>query len=219
MTDKSTFIKMVAQIQKELKAPKNQRNTFGKYNYRNQEDILEAVKPLLAERGFVLTVNDEIIEIGGRVYVKSTATITDGSVSISNSAFAREAIEQKGMADAQLTGATSSYARKYALNGLFLIDDTKDADSDEVTAKTRGEQVPEKTTPKVVTPASIAGATLTAKDVTTNIQVMAANPENNVTATAGAASAVTATPAPVKKSGPWGKKVDKPATTSGGDLY
>lgn len=143
-----SFFKKVAKIQKELKAPKNQRNKFGNYNYRNQEDILEAVKPLLGD--LVLTVNDEIVEVGGRVYVKATATITDGEKSISNTAFAREALEQKGMADAQLTGATSSYARKYCLNGLFLIDDTKDADSDEVTALTKVENkapAPVKTTP------------------------------------------------------------------------
>lgn len=121
------FIKAVAKIQKELKAPKNQRNNFGNYNYRNQEDILEAVKPLLGD--LVLTVNDEIVMVGDRVYVKSTATITDGESSISNSALARESEEKKGLDSSQITGSTSSYARKYALNGLFLIDDTKDADA------------------------------------------------------------------------------------------
>lgn len=145
MSEKQTFIQKVAKIQKELKAPKSQRNKFGNYNYRNQEDILEAVKPLLGD--LVLTLDDEIVEVGGRVYVRATARITDGSATLERSAYAREALEQKGMADAQLTGATSSYARKYALNGLFLIDDTKDADSDEVTALTKGEKVPAKTEP------------------------------------------------------------------------
>ncbi len=132
-----TFTQKVAEIQKNLKAPKSQRNKFGNYNYRNQEDILEAVKPLLGE--LVLTVNDEIVEVGGRVYVKATATIRDSEGGVlTNSAFAREPAEQKGMSDSQITGAASSYARKYCLNGLFLIDDTKDADSDEVTAITKG---------------------------------------------------------------------------------
>lgn len=163
----SDFMKAVAKIQKELKAPKNQRNKFGNYNYRNQEDILEAVKPLLGD--LVLTVNDEMVVMGTehntRVYVKSTATITDGTNSISNSAFAREAVEQKGMADAQLTGATSSYARKYALNGLFLIDDTKDADSDEVTAKTKGVDVPVKTAPPVKAPETKIDAATEQKEI------------------------------------------------------
>lgn len=123
------FYSKVSEIQVGLKAPKSQRNTFGNYNYRNQEDILEAVKPLLKTAGLVLTVNDEVIEIGGRIYIKATATITDGVNTLENSASAREPETKKGMDEAQITGATSSYARKYALNGLFLIDDTKDADS------------------------------------------------------------------------------------------
>lgn len=127
MNTKQDFIKKVAEIQVKLKAPKSQRNSFGNYNYRNQEDILEAVKPLLGS--LVLTVNDEIIEVGGRIYVRATSTITDGENSLSNSAFAREPEIQKGMNEAQITGSASSYARKYSLNGLFLIDDTKDADS------------------------------------------------------------------------------------------
>lgn len=127
MSTKQEFIKKVAEIQLKLKAPKSQRNTFGNYNYRNQEDILEAVKPLLGN--LVLSVSDEIVEVGGRVYVKATSTITDGENTISNTAFAREPEIQKGMNEAQITGSASSYARKYSLNGLFLIDDTKDADS------------------------------------------------------------------------------------------
>lgn len=125
----SDFISKVAKVQATLKAPKNQRNNFGNYNYRNAEDILEAVKPLLGD--LVLTINDDVVfnPAGGESYVKSTATITDGTNSISNSALAREASEQKGMSSAQITGSTSSYARKYALNGLFLIDDTRDDDA------------------------------------------------------------------------------------------
>lgn len=117
----------LSEIQKNLKAPKNQRNNFGGYNYRSCEDILEAVKPLL--NGLILTISDDIVEVGGRVYVKATARISDGENIIENSAFAREAETRKGMDDSQVTGATSSYARKYALNGLLCIDDTKDADA------------------------------------------------------------------------------------------
>lgn len=142
-----TFIQKVAKIQKELKAPKNQRNKFGNYNYRNQEDILEAVKPLLGD--LVLTVNDEIVEVGGRIYVKSVATITDGKETLSNTAFAREPNEQKGMSESQITGAASSYARKYSLNGLFLIDDTKDADTDEFQERNKMDSKVEQKTPQV----------------------------------------------------------------------
>ncbi len=132
-------------IQSTLKAPKGQRNNFGNYNYRSAEDILEAVKPLCAEQGCVLTVNDEILLIGDRFYIKATATLRDceSDEAISNSAFAREEKEKKGMDASQVTGACSSYARKYALNGLFCIDDTKDADTDHYTATTRGTAVPE----------------------------------------------------------------------------
>lgn len=134
------LIKKICKIQGELKAPKNQFNNFGGYKYRSCEDILEAVKPLLSENGLVLTVNDEMVLVGTRVYVKATATITDGENSLSNSAYAREAESKKGMDDSQVTGATSSYARKYALNGLLCIDDTKDADA----TNTHGKE-PEKT--------------------------------------------------------------------------
>ena len=118
-------------IQQELKAPKNQFNSFGKYKYRSCEDILEAVKPLLSKYTAQLTLSDEIVQIGDRVYVKATASITDGLVITEVTAYAREPIEKKGMDESQITGTASSYARKYALNGLFLIDDTKDADTDE----------------------------------------------------------------------------------------
>lgn len=114
-------------IQKNLKAPKNQYNSFGKYKYRNCEDILEAVKPLLGDA--ILTLNDKIVQVGDRFYVEATATIQEKDKSVSATAYAREAVSKKGMDESQVTGATSSYARKYALNGLFLIDDTKDADT------------------------------------------------------------------------------------------
>lgn len=126
----SSLLQHLAQIQSELKAPKGQRNTFGKYNYRSCEDILEAVKPLLKERGLVILITDDIVQIGERYYVRATATIYDSEGSfISNSALAREELKRTGMDASQITGATSSYARKYALNGLFAIDDTKDADA------------------------------------------------------------------------------------------
>ena len=120
-------------IQIELKAPKNLYNSFGKYHYRNAEGIQEALKPMEKAYGVTTTLSDEMVEVGGRVYVKATATITDVGTgeAISVTAYAREARDKKGMDDAQVTGATSSYARKYALNGLFLLDDTKDVDSEE----------------------------------------------------------------------------------------
>lgn len=140
----SALLLQLAQIQSELKAPKGQRNTFGKYNYRSCEDILEAVKPLLTERGLVLLITDDIVQLGERYYVRATATIYDSEGSyISNSALAREEAVKKGMDASQITGATSSYARKYALNGLFAIDDTKDADA---TNKGQDEPKPAKAT-------------------------------------------------------------------------
>lgn len=117
-------------IQQKLKAPKNQLNKFGGYKYRSCEDILEAVKPLLAEHGCQLTLTDDIVEVGGRIYVKAMATLFDGKATESSTAYAREAESKKGMDESQITGTASSYARKYALNGLFLIDDTQDADTD-----------------------------------------------------------------------------------------
>ena len=121
-------MKELINIQSELKAPKSQYNSFGKYQYRNAEDILEAVKPLLKKNNCHLTITDEIVLIGDRYYVKATAEITNGTEVVVTSALAREEESKKGMDSAQLTGATSSYARKYALNGLFCIDDTKDSD-------------------------------------------------------------------------------------------
>jgi len=122
-------MKKLIEIQKELKAPKGQFNSFGKYNYRSCEDILEAVKPMCAERDLLLTLSDEVVLVGDRNYVKATAKLIDGEVSVTVNAYACEAPDKKGMDSAQITGAASSYARKYALNGLFLIDDTKDADT------------------------------------------------------------------------------------------
>ena len=116
-------------IQTELKAPKNQRNNFGKYNYRSCEDILEAVKPLLSKYNCTLTVSDEIKQVGDVMYVESIAIISDGENQVHTKAQAGIDINRKGMDIAQSFGSSSSYARKYALNGLFLIDDTKDADA------------------------------------------------------------------------------------------
>lgn len=118
-------------IQLNLIAPKNQYNNFGKYNYRSCEDILEGLKPCLQETKTAVTVNDEIVQIGDRYYIKATATLFDCETgeSVSNTAYAREEESKKGMDASQVTGATSSYARKYALNGLFCIDDVKDADT------------------------------------------------------------------------------------------
>jgi hypothetical protein len=135
------LVKKLARIQRDLKAPKNQFNSFGKYRFRSCEDILEGVKPLLG--GLALTVNDDIQLIGDRVYVKATASLTDGEHTIDNSAFAREPQSKKGMDDSQVTGTASSYARKYALNGLFCIDDTKDADH-ESNHQSNQSQEPEK---------------------------------------------------------------------------
>lgn len=131
--------KLVA-IQNELKAPKGRKNTFGGYKYRSCEDIMEAVKPLLAKYRVMLTVRDEVEHIGDRYYIKAIAYIedidSDGFYSVG--AFAREDDQKKGMDAAQVTGSSSSYARKYALNGLFLIDDTKDADTDEFQRENAG---------------------------------------------------------------------------------
>jgi len=119
----------LAKIQALVKAPKGQFNNFGKYKYRSCEDIVEAIKPVINPLGFALTLSDEVILIGQRFYIKATATLTDGNEMYTATAFAREEEAKKGMDGSQITGASSSYARKYALNGLFAIDDTKDADS------------------------------------------------------------------------------------------
>jgi len=120
----------LVKIQAELKAPKNQTNAFGKYKYRSAEDIVEAVKPILSKYGTALVITDEVVQVGDRIYVKATATLLDDTDNIiSVSGWAREEEVKKGMDSAQITGSASSYARKYALNGLLAIDDTKDSDA------------------------------------------------------------------------------------------
>jgi len=128
-TEKGINMEALKTIQSKLVAPKGQYNSFGNYKYRSCEDILEAVKPLLQETESTLTLSDEVMQLGDRYYVKATATLTNDNKSISVSAYARESETKKGMDSAQITGAASSYARKYALNGLFAIDDTKDSDA------------------------------------------------------------------------------------------
>ena len=130
MTSKELAEKLL-NIQNEIKVPKSSYNIFGKYNYRNVEAIQEAAKPLCKKYGVVITVQDELIPVGDRFYVKATATISDGANEIKTTAFAREPDAQKGMSEAQITGSSSSYARKYALGGLLLLDDLKDDDVDE----------------------------------------------------------------------------------------
>jgi hypothetical protein len=134
-------MEILNKIQKELKAPKNQKNNFGNYNYRSCEDILEAVKPLLGKA--ILTLSDKLVNIGDRYYVKAIATIRLGEEKIFAEGYARETLDRKGMDASQITGSASSYARKYALNGLFLIDDTKDSDSQDNSKK----PLPKKPTP------------------------------------------------------------------------
>lgn len=132
MEEEKTLHEKLLRIQTELKAPKGQYNSHGGFKYRSCEDILEAVKPLLKKYNLILTLHDEIVNIGDRYYVKAEACLRDSKEAlICDTAYAREAAERKGMDASQITGTASSYARKYALNGLFLIDDTKDADTDE----------------------------------------------------------------------------------------
>ena len=137
-----SIVEKLMRIQTEIKAPKNLYNSFGKYHYRNAEGICEAVKPYLQKEKCALTLKDEIVEVGGRIYVKATATLVDSETNIEfeASAYARESLEKKGMDDSQITGTASSYARKYALNGLFLLDDTKDADTDEYKQQIEADQ-------------------------------------------------------------------------------
>jgi hypothetical protein len=123
------MIDKLVKIQNELKAPKSQYNSFGKYNYRNAEDIFEAAKPICFKHGLFLSTSDEVIEVAGNLFIECTATITDGEKSFSVKAQAGLDLNRKGMDKAQASGASSSYSRKYALGGLFLLDDTKDADA------------------------------------------------------------------------------------------
>lgn len=141
-------------IQNELVAPKDLYNSFGKYSYRSAESILEALKPLLIKYNAQLTLSDEVVGVGDRVFVKAVATITDGKETVTVTAYAREPSEKKGMDASQITGATSSYARKYALNGLFLIDDNKDADTEEnkTECEERSKSESGSNTPKVQRP-------------------------------------------------------------------
>jgi len=118
----------IVKIQQELKAPKGQFNSFGKYNYRSCEDIIEALKPIIHSMGYWIIIEDDVVAIGGRVYIRAMVTITNGDKQWTSSAFAREEESKKGMDASQVTGAASSYARKYALNGLLAIDDSKDSD-------------------------------------------------------------------------------------------
>lgn len=146
-------INKLVQIQSELKAPKGQFNPFGKFNYRSAEDILEALKPIMSRLNVALILNDEIQEVGGRCYVKATACLYDGDTGEAiamNCGMAREADTKKGMDDAQVTGACSSYARKYALNGMFAIDDTKDMDVPEYTASRKNPFNQQETSAKAV---------------------------------------------------------------------
>ncbi|HIB1875238.1 TPA: ERF family protein [Enterococcus faecium] len=124
-----SFNEKVIHIQNQLKAPKSQYSEYGNYNYRNCEDILKAAKPLNKQMGLLLTLTDKPVVIGNRYYIEATAFLTDGKESISITAYAREAESRTKMDDSQVTGSASSYARKYALNGLYLIDDAKDADA------------------------------------------------------------------------------------------
>lgn len=135
MAETDNIYTKLRKLQVELKVPKSQRNNFGNYNYRNAEDILEAVKPLCDKYKLVLVVSDELVNIGDRYYVKATARVIDNDEEggCEATGYAREDLDKKGMDESQITGAASSYARKYALNGLFAIDDTKDADTDEHT--------------------------------------------------------------------------------------
>jgi len=144
----------LARIQQELKAPKNLYNSFGKYSYRNAEGILEAVKPLLG--GLALIINDEPVVIGERFYIKATVTITDGEESVSAVAYAREDTEKKGMDGCQITGACSSYARKYALNALLMIDDAKDSDDDSLSPKNPANSKDTKPAPRQSAPANVS---------------------------------------------------------------
>lgn len=136
-------LKKLFDIQQELKVPKNQRNTFGNYNFRNCEDIMEASKPICAKHNCLLTCTDELIQIGERYYVKAIATLfdIDSEESINTSACAREEEVKKGMDASQITGASSSYARKYALNGLLQLDDNKDADTNEYKKQQEDKQI------------------------------------------------------------------------------
>ncbi len=148
--DTTTLVERLQAVQSELKAPKGQTNKFGNYRYRSAEDILEALKPLLNKQKLALIITDEMVEVGSRVYVKASAAVIDSmGAQLSVNAYAREAEDKKGMDVAQISGSASSYARKYALNGLFCIDDTKDADA----TNTHGKSKPSASRSKASAPA------------------------------------------------------------------
>ena len=142
MSEELTFNQKIVAIQSELKAPKNQFNSFGKYKYRSCEDILEGVKPLLKKYELMQTIEDNIVQIGGRYYIVAKVSVIGNGTEHSVTAFAREPENKKGMDESQITGTASSYARKYALNGMWLIDDTKDADTDEHQQQKQGKKKP-----------------------------------------------------------------------------
>lgn len=162
-------------IQNELKAPKSQFNSFGKYSYRNCEDIMEALKPLCKKHNAVVTITDDINQVGERYYIKATVTIRDCDIdeSLTVTAFAREEESKKGMDGSQVTGASSSYARKYALNGLFAIDDTKDADSgidqSEPKQEPKKEPIKQKTRTELILQL-IKDSDITPKDIATKLK-------------------------------------------------
>ena len=153
MAEEKSFCERLAYVQKTLKAPKGNYNSYGGFNYRSAEDILEAVKPLCADNSLLLILSDEIVTVGARFYVKATAVLRDveSAASVTCTAYAREPENKKGMDESQVTGTASSYARKYALNGLFLIDDTKDADTDEYHRQTAPKSSPKKEPERITT--------------------------------------------------------------------
>ena len=153
----SSFFEKIVKVQSDLKAPKGQYNSFGKYRYRSCEDILESVKPILAKYGLFINVSDDIMMVGDRYYIKATATISDGENKLQSTAYARESVEKKGMDESQVTGTASSYARKYALNGLLAIDDAKDADTDEYAGKAsdKPSEGSQQSTPRLATPKQV----------------------------------------------------------------
>lgn len=173
-----TFIERVIAVQSKLKAPKNQRNDFGGFNYRSCEDILEAVKPLLKAEGLYLNITDDIVVLGDRYYVKATATLSDGERSLPSQAFAREPEERAKMDGSQVTGSASSYARKYALNGLLAIDDTKDADTlnngKEYTATSKASGKAKATAPAPKIPAPDKAAVIAAVDAAQTVEEVVA---------------------------------------------
>lgn len=169
-----SFLNRFLQFQTELKAPKGQVNKFGGYKYRSCEDILEAAKPLLMKYHMALTVGDNLVNCGDRYYVCATATLrdTESEAAIQNSAYAREASEKKGMDEAQITGTASSYARKYALNGLFCIDDTKDPDADEYTSRTTDAAIKCSKCGKEIMPYNDGKKSYTVKEMVENSKAM-----------------------------------------------